>query len=346
MSIIITPEFWLGATARAIAEGLRMQGEIVSEVDISRYLIATDGMLLRIASRALLGASMAAYNRALLRTAEAERADMLFAVKGLGIRSGTIKRAAEMGMITVIYYPDPHFSYPLLDPAIIELADLVCTTKRYQLETLDRMRGPGRSLLVQHGYSPAAHRPLVPDLEEDGYAYDICYAGNPSPAKLEWLIPIAEAFSDKRIIIAGHRWRDLARGTVLEPFIAERPFVAQSLAWLHQHSRINIAVHSGLLKNASSEDDVSTRTFEIPACRGFMLHVDNSEVRSLFEVPSQIDTFSTPEDMCEKIGFYLDRPDLRASMIDRAFARAVPAYSYHARAAEILTAARAISPRG
>ena len=63
-----------------------------------------------------------------------------------------------------------------------------------------------------------------------------------------------------------------------------------------------------------------------------MLHIDNDEVRTLFEVGREIDTFATLENLAEKIDFYLAHPDRRATMIEAAFARAVPAYSYDARA--------------
>ena len=39
----------------------------------------------------------------------------------------------------------------------------------------------------------------------------------------------------------------------------------------------------GVADETQWKDLVSTRTFEIPACKGFMLHVDNSEVREFFE---------------------------------------------------------------
>ncbi len=79
-------------------------------------------------------------------------------------------------------------------------------------------------------------------------------------------------------------------------------------------------------------DMVSTRTFEIPACRGFMLHVDNEEIREFYKPGVEIDVFASPEELADKIKFYLRRPDLRAKMIERAFQRCVPNYSYIARA--------------
>jgi spore maturation protein CgeB len=84
------------------------------------------------------------------------------------------------------------------------------------------------------------------------------------------------------------------------------------------------------------EDLVSTRTFEIPAAKCFMLHIDNEEVRDLFNPGSEIDVFSSGEQLSNQIDFYLARPDLRAKLIERAYRRCVPAYSYDARAQQMI----------
>jgi spore maturation protein CgeB len=63
-----------------------------------------------------------------------------------------------------------------------------------------------------------------------------------------------------------------------------------------------------------------------------MLHIDNAEVRSMFEPGREIDVFANVDEMIDKIAYYLARPVLRREMIDRAYARCVPAYGYDARA--------------
>ena len=67
-----------------------------------------------------------------------------------------------------------------------------------------------------------------------------------------------------------------------------------------------------------------------------MLHIDNEEIRSFYDVGSEIDVFSTPEECAEKIDFYLKKPDTRKKMIKRAYRRTVPAYSYTERAKQII----------
>jgi hypothetical protein len=336
--VLVTSEFWLGATARALSEGFRLAGQSVTEVDVDDYFIAGRSVSTKLARRLFGAISVAEYNRRLVQAAKDAAAGMFVAVKGDRILPDTMRAVAAVGLTTVIYYPDYHFSYRGLQLGVIEEATLVCTTKRFQLPYLDTLRGHGRSVLLQHGYTPAIHRPFFDDVTEGQYLFDISFVGTASEAKLRWLIAVAEAFCGQRIMVAGNGWLNATKGTPVEKFVHDGPVHNDWLARLHQLSKVNIAVHHGPASAEGWQDDVSTRTFEIPACRAFMLHIDNPEVRGLFDVPSEIDVFSSPDELCGKIAYYLDRPEARAEMAARAFQRAVPAYSYHQRATEILAA--------
>jgi spore maturation protein CgeB len=66
-----------------------------------------------------------------------------------------------------------------------------------------------------------------------------------------------------------------------------------------------------------------------------MLHIDNPEIRQLYDVGQEIEVFSNVEDLSKKIEFYLANESIRQQMIDKAYSRCVPAYSYDQRAIEI-----------
>ena len=67
-----------------------------------------------------------------------------------------------------------------------------------------------------------------------------------------------------------------------------------------------------------------------------MLHERNPEVLQLFEEGKEIACFASPEEMVEKVEHYLAHPEERAAMAEAGHRRAVPAYSYTARMAELL----------
>ena len=49
------------------------------------------------------------------------------------------------------------------------------------------------------------------------------------------------------------------------------------------------------------------RTFEIPASKGFMLHEKSEEVMDFFEEGKEAEYFSSPEEVLDKLKFYLRR---------------------------------------
>lgn len=328
-------EYWRGSTAPGLAEGFRERGWGVAEIDIRDFLLVSDNLALRTANRFLGRGMMAAYNAAIRRHAERWRPGALLAVKGNHIRPETLEAVGRNGVFRTMFYPDFHFNHPGFDDSLFDRYDLVVTTKSFQRDYLERKLGAGRTAFIHHGYSPLVHRRRSPDLREEDYRWDIAHVGSASPNKLALMNAVARAFPDKRIMIAGNGWLPLARGTPVEGFVLGYGVTDDHYARMIELSRINIAVLYGHYGAEGWEDNVSTRTFEIPACGGFMLHIDNTEVRELYDVGTEIDVFADAEALCERVGHYLDHPDERAAMIERAHARAVPAYSLHARAREI-----------
>jgi hypothetical protein len=184
---------------------------------------------------------------------------------------------------------------------------------------------------LPHGYVTQVHYPRH-HANRNAYWADCCHIGSCSPYKINWITAIKRILPLVRLRVAGPGWRRALRGTDLEECVTSEPLFGDLCCRAIQRSRINLAFHYGPGGKDGWADFVSTRTFEIPAFRGFMLHIDNPEVRTLFEPDLEIGLFTDERDLCEKIEHYLARPELRGAMIERAYRKAVPAYSYDARA--------------
>lgn len=57
-------------------------------------------------------------------------------------------------------------------------------------------------------------------------------------------------------------------------------------------------------------------------------NIDNGEIRSLYDVPYEIDTFVSPEELIAKCLYWLANPVERQAVAAGGHARAVPAYSH------------------
>jgi spore maturation protein CgeB len=332
--MVMSTEFRLGSTGQGLANGFRADGWAVHEID-SRLLLPSIGTIPgRLASRLLQPWMVKAYNDAILTAVERLRPQAFVTVKGLYINSATLNELARMGIPAVNYYPDNHFDYPGFELATLSSYAVIATTKSFQVQFLQQLVGTRRVVFVHHGYCDLVQRPYLLQVKEDDHLADVTYVGNYTANKERWLRLIARRLPNIRLRIVGYAW-ERARDDVLRRCAMRHGLEGDFYARALQHSRVNVAVHGERNGREGWQDLVSTRTFEIPACKGFMLHVDNAEIRELFEPEHEIDVFASEDELIEKIVYYLARPDLRRQMIERAYARCVPAYGYNARAAVI-----------
>jgi spore maturation protein CgeB len=338
---LMATEFWHGCTGRALAQGLRNQGWDVAEVDLVAYLGRANGLIHRIANRLLTPYGIAAYNREILEQAAQIDAEVMLTVKGSYITADTLAALRAAGVRLVNFYPDVAYNHDGSSPEAYRLYDQIVSTKSYHLDHLRDTYGAERTGFVHHGYAPLVHarqyRDAVP------YRWDISHIGNFSPYKFDYMLAVARAFPDRNIAVIGNGWSKPARGTALEPHLLGHPLMGDYFARAIEESRINVAMHHGPVPPDGWQDVTSTRTFEIPASGGFMLHIDNDEVRSLFVPGEEIDVFADAASLCDRIGHYLEHEDSRRRIAAAGHARCVPAYSLDARAREL---AELLSERG
>ncbi|MFT3755245.1 MAG: glycosyltransferase [Pseudoxanthomonas sp.] len=326
--MVIVGEFWAGATGYGLAEGFRRLGWAVQEVDRGRYGVGAGRSLpLRVLARLFTKSFACAYRQKILDECRALHADVLLVVKGVDLSASLLDEVKAGGTRTAMYYPDYMFNYHGVYEDSFRGYDLFATTKTFQVPWL-RQRLPGGWIEhVAHGYVDGVHAPAFASQGHVAYAHDVLYAGNHSAYKQRWLEDLLRLGPGLDLAVIGNRWREQRPQLAIPSahIIGER--IGVGYAQAIQAARINIALHLGPT-NSEWQDLVSTRTFEIPACKGFMLHIDNDEVREYFQPGREIDVFSSPEELHDKIAFYLVRPELREKMIERAYARCVPAYGY------------------
>lgn len=328
--MVFAGSFWTGSSESGLSAGFRDLGWLVQEVDQRDFGVQAGGdLLLRAAARLTRRMAEDAYRQKLLDVCQALKPDVFLTVKGVGVTAELLRKVKDLGARAVMYYPDVHFAHPGVAVDSFNEYDLFVTTKTFQVEQLTKRLGTDRVAHVPHGYVGAVHQPLFETFAESDHQSDVLYIGNHSGFKQQWLESLVRRDHRLDLRIVGGRWRTKATSGPLADKDINDARTGLAYAREIQSARINIALHMG--PTASGWGDlVSTRSFEIPACRGFMLHIDNPEIRNLFNPGVEIDVFATPEELADKIAFYLPRPELRARMIERAYARCVPAYSYNA----------------
>lgn len=336
--MVFAGSFRTGSTENGLAGGFRSEGWVVQEIDKDLLLPRGGTLVERALARVASGRRSVQYEATVLGACRRLRPEVLFTVKGAYLSRQVFEAVRALGIRVVCYWPDYHFDYKGVDFAgVLASSDLFITSKSFQMPWLAENGMGERSTFVAHGYDPDAHVPVLQKVCERDYTSDIRYVGSHSPEKQLWIEGLHQAVPEAKLRLVGNNWNKALSRPLASQLVEASQYVAAEYALAIQTARINVAVHMGKARNGW-EDRVSTRTFEIPACGGFMLHVDNEEVRSYFDVGTEIDVFSNVQELADKCRFYLEHDETRRKMAVRAQERCVPAYSYHARAREVLGA--------
>jgi glycosyltransferase involved in cell wall biosynthesis len=332
--MVFAGDFWRGSTEYGLAQGFRKLGLAVQQVEIRRYFADFGSELsARVLNRGLKPFAVKAFRAAAIEVARTVGADIFLSIKGTFLDAETLRVLKDLNIATAVFYPDYYFNYPGVSLDSFDYYDLIITTKSFQVPWLKERFGSNKIAYVPHGYSSGVHWPIASGGDETDYVFDLQHVGGHSSYKHAWFEELHARLPEASLRLIGPRWEGKFKSrtsTVLDALYD----CAYSLSL--QAARINVAVMMGPHEPTGWMDNVSTRSFEIPACKGFMLHIDNDEIREFFKAGEEIDVFSSGDELADKARFYLARPALRQRMILRAYERCVPAYSYDARCTEIL----------
>ena len=97
-------------------------------------------------------------------------------------------------------------------------------------------------------------------------------------------------------------------------------------------SKINLNLHSSIQTNklVPGGDFVNPRTFELAACGAFQLIDKRKLLPELFD-DNELASFESMEELLELIPFYLNNPDKRCEMAQKAQAKALAQHTYQHR---------------
>jgi len=337
-TVLIACDMWFGSTAYGIAKGFRDRGWDVNEVNPLRFMPDYKTKFLKVVKRLIWPFAVAEYNQKIVNTVQMQPPDLFLTVKGSYIQVETLEIIDSIGVLTANYYPDAWFSHKGVDEKTFNYYSHFFTTKSFQIDYLESLLGEDNVSFLPHGYVAEVHKPddssSLALISRDNC--DLLYIGTYDKQKEQWFAAIKKQFPTLSFKIYGEGWMQKAKTSVLKDTIVGQGVYGSAYASVIQSAKINLAIHMGAADKSDWQDLVSTRTFEIPACKGFMLHIDNKEVRSLFEPEKEIGVFSDIESLSEQIEHYLTNEQHRLECVENAFQRCVPAYSYDKRAESII----------
>lgn len=263
------------------------------------------------------------------------RPEVLLVVHGNRTPLEQVHYARSLGVKTVLWLVEDPYEIDLHRGPMVDAYDLVFTNERQAVAEYNHPR----VFYLPWCCNPDVHRRLKTAEE---YRSDLCFIGMGFPNRLKVLNAIAPFLKKLNVKLIGvwDRWGEL------HPDL--RKFVRPVIHDFHEvqkyfnGAKINLNIHrdpvdppSGNSRGvgASSPND---RAFALAGCGAFQIaDATRPDLFDYFTVNKEIVAFSNPDDLADKIRYYLGKPKLRRQIGDAARHRAYREHTYYHRLQQI-----------
>ena len=276
-------------------------------------------------------------NRELVARVERERPDVFVSHWNLNIFADTWAAIRQRGVRTVCQF----FDYPG-DPGYIEAAQQCGSHFDHffcqSTDVLERMRHAGHT---QGSFLPVAadpefHFPVPIDAaNKERWGAEVALVGSFYPERAELL----RAFVGFRLGIWGPGWAELLpRRDPLRAFLRGGSLRPEEWRQVYSAADIVISLIGSFGKRFPADEvyQVSPRTFEVLACRGFHLVERKRDLEALFVDRSHLVMFDSPTQAVELARWYLGQPEERRRIARQGREHVLAHHTYDHRAREML----------
>ena len=267
-------------------------------------------------------------NKRLLELSTKELPDFIFVIKGAYLYPRTLKKLKDKNIKLINWSLDD--MYAMHNRTFnydrgLKFYDLVVTAKSYNLNELKKL-GAGNILFQYQAYDKDVHKPYENCQEK---IWDVVFVGSFEKERFESIKFLAE--NGINVNVWGHNWSFIKDrypniiymgGEIFKEEFA-KAFTCSKIS-LNFLRKINRDLHT-------------SRSIEIPACKGFMLAERTDEHKKLFTENKEAVYFSGNKELLEKVSYYLSHDEEREKITEAGYRKCISSnYSYDYRAKEII----------
>ncbi|WP_141604630.1 CgeB family protein [Terrilactibacillus laevilacticus] len=308
---------WRGANDGSFANAFKEIGCSVSIINVKDYFgeFSISERIYKKLFKVPLKNRIELFNKAIIGSIDNYKPTLLFVAKGLWVRPETIKYAKEKSIITLHWHPDdafnPENSSYLLNKANL-IYDLLITPKSFNVKEYQHV-GAKKVLYLPYCFDPNIHYPVkLKRYDIDKYKSDMVFVGAMRKKRLKELKKISHL--ECNLSIWGTGWEKIGKFNNIKRYCKNKPVFAEEMSKVFQSSKIVL----GFL-NAENRDLHTARTFEVPACKGFLLAERTIEHQEIFKEGIEADFFDDLDELKEKISFYINNEKIRWEIAERGF---------------------------
>ncbi|PCJ67845.1 MAG: hypothetical protein COA58_01530 [Bacteroidetes bacterium] len=335
LKILCLGPLWRGSNAGALFKAFSRNGSLISVVDEFYHIpLKPENKLAKIIGKLSRKQFVESYNQSILNEFYLFKPDLVLVYKGAFVYPETVE-SMKVSSKVVCFYPDVSFhTHGGLLRKTLPLYETVFTTKTFGVDDMNEQLGQKNGVFIPHGFDPEIHREfdITPEIKNQ-FECDASFIGTWSSHKEKYLKHLVKSIPSINLKIWGGQWN---KSSGLDSYVMNTSVNGDLYAIAIQCSKINVALLSEKVKGTVYGDRITSRTFQIPAVGGFMLHQDSNEIGKYFSIGNEIDTFKDPNEFVSKVEFYLSKQEKRDEMRVAAQKKAKSHHSLDNRALEIL----------
>jgi len=271
-------------------------------------------------------------NARLRRLAQRERPDLFLTLFGFDVSPETIQVLRGLGIVTACWWLNDPFQLPR------SLRQAVCYDSYFTNSRGCLAEYAARGLRAVHFLPQAVdvevHRrhPLSPE-EKVVYESDVCFAGDWSPLREEWVGRLLDAY---RVRVWGPWGKRLRTDSRIRQVLTDGFFTAGEMVKAFSGARLVLNLHGWFGRWSHG---VNPRLFEAAGVGACQLVDRKDEIPDLYRVPEEVVCFESFEECQALLRYYLGRNAEREAVGARAAARTHREHTYEARMRTLLALA-------
>lgn len=327
MRFLLVGEYFKGAYGELIYNNLARLGNEAEKINTSDFFKLS--FINRVCNKFLktnhyFGRGVKKLNKVILERATNGSFDFILFIKPTLIYPETIvnikERAGERTKIIgltldptdLLNYNSDYFYES------IPFFDLYLAGRRVDGEAMYKY-GAKKVYWFMFGSDTSCHYPIkVPDAEKEKSGADVVFFGTFSKGekRVEYMERLCREGYDVKIYGNAWDWFRLPWNSCLrrKNKIIPGNTPCEEMSKLIGSSKIVLAFMRDVM-----EAKIGLRSFEIPLCKGFMLHLRTKEAEEFFIPDKEAVFFSDYDEMKKKIDFYLKHPELREKIAEAGY---------------------------
>ncbi len=212
--------------------------------------------------------------------------------------------------------------------------DLACGLVDYVPEPRYISAGQPNVIVSQWGCNQHLYQP-----SDKGYLHDVSFVGAKYGPRLQLVNHLWK--HGVQVAVFGHNWPRTRlgwrRGYGFTLFGREwtkpRWLSPAEMIEVYARSKINLCINN----NITGVENIKGRNFEVPGCGGFLLSGPARNLEEYFEIGKEVVFYKDPDDLVEKVRYYLEHEDEREAIAQAGYERVLRDHTYEKRFQEIFS---------